>query len=121
MTRQQFLNSMRYLRLKPVVSDGRIHFGNGGSALREALDDMPELEAELILREAVLNADVMDAVKERACIRWENGYSDKLYMAVLCNITPTGEIAELDEAGHPMLKPKTDWDTELQGFEQLTW
>lgn len=118
MTRQQFFNSVRYLHLKPVVADGRIHFSNGGSALREALDDMPELEAELILREAVLNADVMDAVKERACIRWAEGYSDKLYMAVLCNIIPTGEIAELYEDGHPILKPKTDWDTELRPYLQ---
>lgn len=112
MTRQQFFNSMRYLRLKPVVIDGRIHFDNGGSALREALDDMPELEAELILREAVHNQDLMDMVEERACIRWENGYSDRLYMAVLCNIAPTGEIAELDEDGHPIQRAKTDWEAE---------
>lgn len=32
MTRQQFFNSMRYLHLKPIVADGHIHFGNGGSA-----------------------------------------------------------------------------------------
>ena len=106
---------MNYMRVKPTVVDIRIRF-DGGAALCKALDDMPELEAELILREATRNPDLLDVIQERACIRWENGYSDSLYMAVLCNIKPTGEIAELNEDGHPILRAKTDWDKELQKY-----
>ena len=117
MNKQQFDNTAKYLRVKPIVVDMRIHF-DGGAALRKALDEQPELEAELILREATRNPDLLDMIQERACIRWENGYSDSLYMAVLCNFKPTGEIAELDEDGHPILRAKTDWDKELEQYSE---
>lgn len=117
MTKQQFDNTAKYLRVKPTIIDMRIHF-DGCAALRKALDEQPELEAELILREAARNPDLLDMIQERACIRWENGYSDSLYMAVLCNINPTGEIAELDEKGHPRLRQKTDWDKELKRYNK---
>ena len=115
MNKQQFDNTAKYLRVRPTVVDMRVHI-DGGAALRKALDEQPELEAELILREATRNPDLLDVIQERACIRWENGYSDSLYMAVLCNINPTGEIAELNEDGHPRLRAKTDWDKELRQY-----
>ena len=109
MNKQQFFNSMNYMRVKPAVIDGRITF-SGNSSLRKALDEMPELEAELILREALHNRDLMDVIEERACIRWSEGYSDSLYMAVLCNIVPTGV------KGCKELKTKTDWEAELSNY-----
>ena len=100
---------MNYMHVKPAVTDGRITF-SGGSSLRKALDELPELEAEMILREAVHNPDLMDVIKERAYIRWSEGYSDSLYMAVLSNIVPTGEKSCKE------LKTKTDWDAELSKY-----
>ena len=69
-----------------------------------------------ILRRAVKDSDLMDSIEERACIRWSEGYSDSLYMAVLCNITETGETVEKDKDGNIILKPKTDWEAEISKY-----
>ena len=143
MTRQQFFNSLRYLHLKPVVADGRIDFGNGGSTLRKALDEMPELETEMILREATRNKDLYYRIKECASNRWADGYSDSLYDTVMCNLSHVQENKEysdkpdekqatfLRRMGIPeadimnkekcpsvwvKMKPKTDWNTELAKY-----
>ncbi len=102
-------------------------------------------EAERILREAVNNPDLMDGIEERACIRWTDGYSDSLYMAVLGNLIDTGET--LDYADKPDMKqveflqrmgipeahimdkekcpsvwikrkPRTDWEAEKRKYRQ---
>ena len=142
MNRQQFFNSLRYLHLKPYVENGRIRF-SGPSVLvdvRKTLDEMPEFEAELILRIAVKDAKLLKAIKERAHERWAEGFSDSLYMAVLSNFSATGETLEYSDKpdtkqaeilrsfGVPeadimdknvcpsvwiKLKPKTDWEAEL--------
>lgn len=70
-----------------------------------------------ILLQALTDEALMDSIKERACVRWENGYSDSLFMAVLCNIAPTGERVEKDNDDNIILKPKTDWEAELKGYE----
>lgn len=104
-----------------------------------------EAEAERILREAVNNPDLMDGIEERACIRWTDGYSDSLYMAVLGNLIDTGET--LDYADKPDMKqveflrrmgipeahimdkekcpsvwikrkPRTDWEAEKRKYRQ---
>lgn len=142
MNKQQFFNSMNYMRAQPAVIDGRITF-SGGSSLRKALDELPELEVEMILKLAVHNPDLMDAIKERACIRWSEGYSDSLYMAVLSNITSTGEVIEycdtpddtqvaflrsmgfseadiMNREKHPSVwikpKPRSDWAAESSKY-----
>ncbi len=69
-----------------------------------------------ILRQAVNDSDLMDMIQERACIRWSEGYSDSLYMAVLSGITSTGETAERDNDGNIILKPKTDWEAEISKY-----
>ena len=69
-----------------------------------------------ILRRAVKDSDLMDSIQERACIRWSEGYSDSLYMAVLSYITSTGETAERDNDGKIILKPKTDWEAEISKY-----
>lgn len=66
-----------------------------------------------ILCQAVNDSDLMDSIKERACIRWSEGYSDSLFMAVLSGITSTGETAERDNDGNIILKTKTDWEAEI--------
>lgn len=109
---------MNYMRVKPTVVDMRIHI-DGGLALRKALDEQPELETELILRETARNPDLLDLVKERAAIRWSNGYSDSLYMAVLCNIKPTGETIERDKNGQIILKPVSDKNPEIMWEKEL--
>lgn len=117
MTREQFYNAVRYMRLKPAVVDMRIHF-DGGSALRKALDENPELEAELILREATRDADLLYQIKERACIRQADGLSDTLLSAVLCNIIETGNTEQLDVNGQIISPPQTDWDKELSRYSR---
>lgn len=74
-------------------------------------------EATRILREALHNPDALDAIKERAAIRWSNGLSDSLFNAVLCNLKPLNENAERDSKGNIILKPQTDWEAELRKFE----
>ena len=69
-----------------------------------------------ILRRAEKDSDLMDSIQERACIRWSEGYSDSLYMAVLSGITSTGETAERDNDGNIILKPKTDWEAEISKY-----
>ena len=56
-----------------------------------------EAKAERIMREAVNNPDLIDAIQERACFRHEAGYSDSLYMAVLSNLIDTGETREYSD------------------------
>ena len=71
-------------------------------------------KAAEILRNA--DTDLLDVIKERACIRWANGFSDSLYMAVLSNLAPTGEITERDSTGEIILREKTDWEAELKKY-----
>lgn len=71
-----------------------------------------------ILRQAVKDSDLMDMIQERACIRWSEGYSDSLYMAVLSGLTSTGETTEWDNNGQIILKPKTDWEAEISKYCQ---
>ena len=111
MTKEQFYNTAKYLRVKPCVAEGRIYFDKGGTALRKALNDNPELETELILRAAVNNPDLLLAIKETASNRWADGYSDSLYMAVLSNIKETGEPRKTDGT-----QPMSDWDKELEKY-----
>ncbi len=76
--------------------------------IHSAIADNPELEAELILRKAKTDADLMDAITERAAIRWSNGLSDSLFDAVLCNIKPLNERPARDEDGKIILRPRTE-------------
>ena len=69
-----------------------------------------------ILRQAVNDSALMDSIQERACIRWSDGYSDSLYMAVLSSLTSTGETAEQDNDGQIILRPKTDWNAEISKY-----
>ena len=73
----------------------------------------PEQRAAAILRRAINDYDLLDAIKERACIRWVDGLSDSLFNAVLCNLKPLNEKAERDSSGEIILKPRTNWATEL--------
>lgn len=146
MNRQQFYNSLKYFHLKPYVEDGRIYF-SGNSALvdvRKALDELPEVEGELILRLAAHDRDLLDVIQERASIRWVEGYSDSLYSAVMCNIKPVDETRSYNDTPdeeqvkflrrmgfteadimnrekHPSVwmkrQSRTDWDAELAKYK----
>lgn len=142
-TKKQFINACKYLRLKSVVTNSRLCLsGNIPNEIREALADSPELEAELILHKAIHDADLLDSIQERACIRWVEGFSDSLFDAVLSSIKPLHETVEysneIDESKieflHKMgfsdeeikskgmgrnviLKPRTDWEAELKKYE----
>lgn len=74
------------------------------------------LKAAVILSLAVKDSDMLDMIKERACIRWENGYSDSLLMAVLSGIALTGETSKRDNSGQIILKPKTNRDAEISSL-----
>ena len=97
-----------------------LNFTGGKAKTRERLigilEDNSRLKSAVILSLAVKNPDLMDMIQERACIRWENGYSDSLLMAVLSGITATGETTKRDKNGQILLKPKTDWNVELSNL-----
>lgn len=76
--------------------------------LGKVLEKRPELKARVVLLKAMKDTTLMDSIEERACIRWSEGYSDSLYMAVLCNITETGETVEKDVNGQIILMPRRD-------------
>ena len=105
----------------------------------------PQEKAGGILRRAVNDPDLLDAIQERACMRWEHGYSDSLMSAVLCDLTEIEEEREYtntpDEKQAAFLRrlgfaeedimnpkkcpsvwvkqtPKTDWVAELAGYRQ---
>lgn len=86
--------------------------------LRELFPSTVEAQTKAvqILRQAVKNADLMDMIQERACIRWSDGYSDSLFMAVLSSLASTGEKTERDENGNIIMKPKTDWQAEISTY-----
>ena len=116
-TRKQLLNACRYLSLKFDVIHNRVFFrGDVPQEIKEALKTNPEIEVELILKEACKNSDLLDSIKERASIKWSEGLSDSLYNAVLCNIQPIGETPERDENGKIILKPQSDWEEELKKY-----
>ena len=84
--------------------------------LMSILDGNSYLKAAVILSMAMKDSDLLDMIQERACIRWENGYSDSLLMAVLSGIAATGETVKRDDGGQILLKPKTDWERELSNL-----
>lgn len=71
------------------------------------------LKACVMLSLAVRDKNLLDMVKERACIRWENGYSDSLVMALMSSFAVTGEVEKRDDNGQIILQPKTDWENEI--------
>ena len=113
---------------------------------RALLAETPEIEAWLIVHEATKDETLLDGIQERACIRWSEGLSDSLYLAVLGNFAATGETVEysdqpdmkmvefkrklgiseaaiMDKERSPSvwikLKPKTDWDAELAKYREV--
>ncbi len=93
-----YLQEIEKRGISKSVKDGRLRLSGGNEKEREQCMNIlavnPELEAKVILHEAVRNPDLLDEIQERACIRWSEGYSDSLYMAVLSGIVPTGEKKE---------------------------
>lgn len=118
MTKIQFLNAFKYLKISFDINQSRLFFnGSVPYEIAEAIKRNPEFEVELMLREATRNPDLLERIKERASIRWSDGLSDSLYDAVLCNIKPLNESAERDAEGKIILRPRTDWDMELKKFQ----
>ena len=92
-------------------------FTGGKNSSRKRLAGILErnsyLKAALILSLAAKNQNFLDVIQECACNRWCDGYSDSLLMAVLCNLTHTGETVQRDANGNIILKTKTDWEKEI--------
>ena len=65
-----------------------------------------ELEALLILKSAIQDEDLADCIKGCACN--SNGYSDSLFLAVLCNLKLISERASKE------LQPCIEWRDELK-------
>ena len=118
-------------------------YAEGLKKCRAILAANPEIEAWIILHEATKNDTLLDVIQERASIRWSEGLSDSLYLAVLGNFSATTDtveytdkpdaeqvawarsvgIAEADimnREKYPCawikLKPTTDWDAELEKY-----
>ena len=83
---------------------------------KKAAREKAEQKAEEIMRRAVKDPVLLDEIQERACIRWAEGYSDSLLMAVLSGIALTGETIKRDADGQIILKPKTDWNAEISNL-----
>ncbi|MBQ3759395.1 MAG: hypothetical protein II876_08060 [Synergistaceae bacterium] len=110
---------------------------------KKAAREKAEQKAEEIMRRAVKDPVLLDEIQERACIRWSEGLSDSLYLAVLGNLIDTEEEIEysdepdmevvefkrrlgipeaaiMDSERSPSvwikLKPKTDWEAELEKY-----
>ena len=81
--------------------------------LEKVLEKRPELKASVVLLKAMKDSALRDSIQERACIRWSEGYSDSLLMAVLSNYQPTGETVEKDANGQIILRPRSDIRDEL--------
>ena len=142
-----FKKELRKACIGCFFSCGRLKLRGGSPQSRKRLyailHERPDLEARIIIRIALNDPDVMDMIEERACIRWVEGYSDSLYLAVLGNITDTGENLEysdipdekqafflrrmcipeaqiMDKERSPSVwikhKPRTDWNTELRRY-----
>lgn len=86
------------------------------SRLAGILERNVRLKAAVILSIAAKNPDLLDVIQECACNRWCDGYTDSLFMTVLCNLTSTGERIRRNENGQIILRPKTDWKAELSNF-----
>ena len=148
---QEFLRELDRYGLSYSVSKGitiprvELH-GNNDHALnrcRAILASNPEIEAWLIVHEATKDDVLLDMIRERAYIRWSEGLSDSLYLAVLGNFSSTEEAVEytdspdmeqvlfarsigiaeadiMDREKYPCawikLKPKTDWKSELEKY-----
>ena len=85
---------------------------------REKFKDNPKEGAKAILRQAMYKTpELMDYIKERACIRWSEGLSDSLFDAVLCNLTTLDEHSKRNIKGEIILQPKTNWITELSLYQ----
>ena len=81
--------------------------------LENSLAQDVKLKASVILIKCASDKNAMDAIKERASIRYADGYSDTLLSAVLSSLIDTGETIERDKNGEIVLKQKTDWTREL--------
>ena len=147
---QEFMRELDRYGVSYSISDTiypRVKLAGGNekelNRCRAILVANPEIEAWLILHEATKDETLLDCIQERACIRWSEGLSDSLYMAVLGNFTATGEIVEytdkpdyeqvsfaralgipeaeiMNREKYPSawikLKPKTDWKSELEKY-----
>ena len=94
--------------------DIKLNFTGGSDKARLRLEGIltadEMLKAKVILSQAMNKPDLMDIVKERACIRYADGYSDSLIMAAMSYFAPTGEKE------HKELRPQTDWIKELNAL-----
>ena len=142
-----YLQEIEKRGISKSVKDGRLRLSGGIDKECEQYMNIlavnPELEAKLILHEAMRNPDLLDEIQERACIRWSDGYSDSLYMAVLSGLIDTGEQREFADTpdmkqvefrrrmGTPeadimdkekcpsvwvKLQERTDWEAELKEY-----
>ena len=87
------------------------------SRLESLLNKNAELKAAVILHEAIRDSDLLDAIKERAAIRWSEGLSDSLFNAVLCSFKPLNEKSKRDIKGEIIFEPVSNWQDELKDFE----
>ena len=114
--REQREKAISFLALMKVI-DNRLYLPfSVPHEIHAAIAENPELEAELILRKAKTDSNLLDIITERASIRWSNGLSDSLFDAVLCNIKPLNERPARDEDGRLILRPRTDWEAELKKY-----
>lgn len=116
-----FIKRLTKAGLTYRVRDSRVEIFRNKSKLEELeplmqiLHCEPDIEAMLILRVATMDKNLAGCIEERASIRWAEGLSDSLFLAVLCNIRPTGETPSKE------LQPRTEWEEELKQLGFCTW
>ncbi len=108
---QELNNTGVELSISFSAFDIKLNFTGGSNKARLRLEGILTadkcLKAKVILSQAMNKTDLMDIIQERACIRYADGYSDSLIMAVMSYFAPTGEKE------HKELRPQTDWEKEL--------
>ena len=115
---QEFLTDLESAGVRVELHElYTLTFTGGKNESRKRLAGILEknsyLKAALILSLAAKNQNFLDVIQECACKRWCDGYSDSQIMAVLCNLTHTGETVQRDANGNIILKNKTDWEKEI--------
>ena len=116
--KEQREKAISFLGLMKVINNRLYLPFSVPQEIHAAIASNAELEAELILCKAITDTNLLDVITERASIRWENGLSDSLFDAVMCNIRPLNEKPARDENGVITLRPRTDWEAELGKYQR---
>ena len=81
-----------------------------------------ELRIKSIMREAVVNEELLDSIKFQAWCRWIEGYSHSLRLAIVemyrLNESDTQGLKSIEDKRIEELQPLTDWEAEIESYAE---